>query len=379
MRCRGWAAGALGAMLVAALGAQQPGREPETDKQDAKARERAEQAQRQEGQAVLTIADTAMAGKPVPSDFPIHWQNDFLKAQQGTFVPFTLTIDSAKLTSASVLMYVRAAPRGAAGPARNDGEKPERRTKGDRKKAESPPEAQYPVDAIFPVDLSAGSGGTARIRRGFSVPPGEYDVYVVIRERPAGRGAGSPKTAVIAQALSVPNFWSNELTTSSVILADRLNVLSEPISADELVERPYVIGQNDITPATDTKFKKDEELIVVFLVYNPTVTPEKKFDLQVEYHFFRVGQGTTADATAAAAPHPPEREGERYFNHTEPQRFNPAIMGAQFDPNAGHPVMAGQGIPLAGFEQGDYRLAIRVTDLISGKSLMRDVNFTVGS
>jgi len=380
MQRRWWAAVALGPMLIAAIAAQQPSREQ--DKQEARARERVEEAQRQEGQAILSLADAAMAGKPVPSDFPIRWQNDFLKAQQGTFVPFTLTIDSSKLTSPSVMMYVRAAPHGATAPTRNDRpEKPEKKGRTDKRRVEVAPEAQYPVDAVFPVELSAGPGGMARIRRGFSVAPGEYDVYVIVRERLAGRPTGTqPRTTVLTQPLSVPNFWSNELTTSSVILADRLNVLSEPISADELVERPYVIGQNDITPATDLKFKKDEELIVVFLVYNPTVTPDKKFDIQVEYHFFRrIGHGTRADAPPAAAPHPPEREGERYFNHTDPQRFNPAIMGAQFDANGGHPVMAGQGIPLAGFELGEYRLAIRVTDLISGKSIMRDVNFTVGS
>ena len=33
----------------------------------------------------------------------------------------------------------------------------------------------------------------------------------------------------------------------------------------------------------------------------------------------------------------------------------------------------------AGFEPGDYRLAIRVTDLISGRVVTRDVTFTVGS
>ena len=178
----------------------------------------------------------------------------------------------------------------------------------------------------------------------------------------------------------MPNFWSGELTTSTVILADRLNVLSEPISADELVERPYVIGQNDITPAADFRFRKDEELIVVFLVYNPTVTPDKKFDIQVEYHFFRRnGPGGRADTPVPAVPHPAEQNGEKYFNRTDPQRFNPAIMGAQFDPNAGHPVMAGQGIPLAGFDLGDYRLAIKITDLLSGQSITRDVHFTVGS
>ena len=181
------------------------------------------------------------------------------------------------------------------------------------------------------------------------------------------------------QPLSVPDFWGAELTTSSVILADRLTVLSTPVTADELVERPYVIGQNEITPARDQTFRRDEELVVVFLVYNPTVTADKHFDLQVEYHFFRRGLQGKAEGSAADGAHPPEREGERYFNHTDPQRFNPGIMGTQFDPAAGHPVLAGQGIPLAGFENGEYRLAIRVTDLLSGRVVMRDVNFTVES
>ena len=39
--------------------------------------------------------------------------------------------------------------------------------------------------------------------------------------------------------------------------------------------------------------------------------------------------------------------------------------------------MAGQGVPLAGFQEGDYRLAIKVTDLSSGRSISREVMFTV--
>ena len=100
----------------------------------------------------------------------------------------------------------------------------------------------------------------------------------------------------------------------------------------------------------------------MFLVYNLTVAPDRKFDVQVEYHFFMR-----------------KHEGETYLNRTEPQRFSPATVGPQFDPTAGHPLMAGQAVPLAGFQDGEYRLAIRVTDLISGKSVTRDVNFSVGS
>ncbi len=82
---------------------------------------------------------------------------------------------------------------------------------------------------------------------------------------------------------------------------------------------------------------------------------------------------------SARRAQPAGRAGEQYFNRTEPQRFNRALMGTAYDPGTGEPVMAGQVVPLAGFEAGDYRLDVQVTDLLSGKSISRDVLFTVGS
>jgi hypothetical protein len=326
-----------------------------------------EQAQREEGDAILSLADAVMAGKPAPSDFAVSWQNEFVKAQRGTFVPFTLTVDASRLARRSALVYVRAI----------------RRSTTSERKRQDRDEATYPVDAIFSVDLSAAAGLVSRVSRGFSIPPGEYDVVVVMRERvnPAAPRT-RPKAAALRQPLTVPDFRTSELTTSSVIVADRLDVLAEPVPADRLAERPYAIGRNEITPAVDRRFRRDEELIVVFLVYNPMVTPDRQFDVRVEYHFYRkveAGQGSPVDPVGAAGAAPAGRAGEQYFNRTDPQRFNPALMGTAFDPGTGEPVMAGQVVPLAGFEVGDYRLAVQVIDLLSGKSVSRDVLFTVGS
>ena len=134
------------------------------------------------------------------------------------------------------------------------------------------------------------------------MPPGEYDVFVVMRERvDPGAPRTRPKAAVLRQPLSVPDFRSSELTTSSVIVADRLTVLAEPVPADQLAERPYAIGRNEITPAVDRRFRRDEELIVVFLVYNPMVTAERQFDVRVEYHFYRkVGAGAGSPVTGGS-------------------------------------------------------------------------------
>jgi hypothetical protein len=332
-----------------------------------------EQAQREEGEAILAIADAALSGKALPSDFSLRWQNDFVKAQRGTFVPFTLTVDASRFTRRTALVYVRAIRR--SGTLEPDS--------GERKRAAKPSEEPtYPVDAIFPVDLT-DIAGPARLSRGFSVTAGEYDLFVVMRERvdpAAPRAKTRPKASVLRETLRVPDFGATELTTSSVILGDRLTVLADEVPADELAERPYVIGRNEITPAVDRRFGRDEELIVVFLVYNPMVTSDRQFDVRVEYHFYRkIDAEQQAGGEVAPGSHPPAQTGERYFNRTDPQRFNPALMGAAFDPGSGEPVMAGQVVPLAGFAVGDYRLDVQVIDLLSGKSISRDVLFTVGS
>jgi hypothetical protein len=354
------------ALVLAAPGSFVQGPRPADGRQAG----RTVQTQRLEGEAILALADAALEGKPVPSDFRIEWQNEFLKAQRGTFVPFTLTVDLSRISRPAALVYVRAVRQSG-----GTGEDAATTGRRDRHGVE----ADFPVDAIFPVELQQEPGQIARIHRGFSLAPGRYDVFVVMQERlePAAPDV-RPKASVLRQPLTVPDFWAPGLTTSTVIVADRLDVLGQPLAPDDLAERPYVIGQNDVTPAVDRRFRRDEELIVIFLVYNPTVTSGKQYDLQVEYHFFRRAAGTAGrDTREVRSDHPPALEGERYFNHTEPQRFNAANAGALADPAGAQPVVAGQGVPLAGFEPGDYRLAIRITDLLAGKSILRDVLFTV--
>lgn len=328
--------------------------------------ERIEQALRQEGQAVVALADAVPNRTQQPADFSLTWHNDFLKAQNGTFVPFIVTIAPRAARASDALLYVRAA---RPVPASTESREGRRRAPA----SEAPP--LYPFEEIYPVTLS---DQPVRVARGFALPAGEYQLTVVVRERERDDQRGRRRlAAVLRQPLAVPDYATGTLATSTIMLANRLAVLSEPPPAATLGQRPYVIGTREIEPASDSVFRPSEELIVVFLVYNPAVTSDGQFDLEVEYHFFRKnrageeGPGPAPPAGVAALP------GERYFNRTEPQRFNPAILGPTFDPAAGQPVLAGQGVPLAGFPGGEYRLSVRVMDLVAGRSLERQVTFTV--
>ena len=333
---------------------------------DRRQTDRIEQTLRQEGEEVVALADAAAAGEPVPGDFALSFHNDYLKAQTGTFIPFTVVITPKGIQADAALMYVRAVRSRGGGS--DDSRGRGRRT--------PPPASGYPFEDIYPVTLAPGQ--PVRITRGCSLPPGRYELTVVVRERERQDARGRRRAAaVLRQTLEVPDFSSGELTTSTVMLADALTVLPGLPGERELSERPYVIGDREVQPATDALFRPSEELIVVFLVYNPSVTPANHFDLEVEYHFFRKNRAGEEGPGPAAPSGVAALAGERYFNRTEPQRFNPAILGPTFDPAAGQPVLAGQGVPLAGFPGGEYRLSVRVTDLVGGRSLERHVTFTV--
>ena len=306
---------------------------------------RVDDALRREGDEIIELADDAMKRRPVPSDFTMEWRNDFFKAQPGTFVPFTITVDPSIRSMPGALMYVRVVDRTTPLP---DG----------RRGA-----AAFAYETIFPLELQRSEREPLRVHRGFAIQPGNYTVCVVVRERPPGLAAGRKlkrRAAVLTQNLVVPDFWAGGLTTSTVILAERVEPLSAPIPASQLEENPYVIGTSRVYPAHGTLFRRGQELIVVFLIYNPRVATDKHFDVQVDYHLYRR-----------------DRDGERYVTRTNPQRFNPLMMGPYYDPASGQPVLAGQGILLSEFEAGDYRLGITVTDLLSRTTVERRVTFTV--
>jgi hypothetical protein len=326
----------------------------DTGLQESRGQERIDEALRRESDALVAIADDAVDGRSVPADFLLEWRNDFFKAQPGTFVPFTVSFTAPASASRLAFLYVRIERRP--------------RPKGSLR--------NFAYETIFPVKVEARTGEEVSLTRGFAVPPGRYRAVLVLRESSGEQGESRPRKAgVLLQELDVPDFWTGELATSTLMLATRVERLSAPVPADELDEDPYAVGTNRIHVTRERAFTRSQELIVAFLIYNPSVGPDKQFDVQVDYHLYKKEEG--GQGAGGHPDHPPARPGERYVTRTNPQRFNPSMMGAQFNPLDGTPVLAGQGILLSEFSPGEYRLGITVTDLQSRKSLTREVMFKV--
>ncbi len=320
--------------------------------------------QTQEIEALARLVTDVALGAAAPADFPIAWQSHFRKTRDlRTFVSYVVAIPPGAMTTPSVVMYVRAIKK--AGEADAAKATPDPAAASTAQKQAKPAErGDYAWEDAYFIDVKTPEGKDPyRILRALTVLPGEYTVYLAVRERPAGeKKPGSGKTALITQPLTVPDFWQPGLTTSSIFVAGKVELLKAPAPESQLGENPYDFGTTRVIPAPENhKFSKKEDISVIFLVYNVELDKNtKKPDVTVEYTFNQKTEG-----------------GEQYFNKTNPQNFNAETLAPAFDAAAGQNVISGQTVPLASFPEGGYRLEIKVTDKIAGKSIVRSVDFVV--
>jgi hypothetical protein len=328
--------------------------------------ERQVEAMEDEAENLSELAEGALAARGGPNDINLTWVNeDFLQGPKGKqFVPFTLSVDPTKVNGGTIMLYWRVVPTAAAAAAA--GAKNAKRVE--------------PVWERAGLVSLAGATGPVRLSRSFEAAAGSYDVYVVAKEIPGEKAPRNPapRTVVVKETVEVPDFWNGELSTSSVIVVDKIEPLAAPLNNQQLMERPYArLGVFEIVPSTTTSYTKGGQLSVFFLVYNPQNQAGKP-DLTIEYVFCQTGApAPAADAAPPAEGQPQCKAGEKFFNKTEAQVVNSTTLPAQFDLNAGHMLPSEQAVPLSGFPAGNYRLEIKVTDKLANKSITRDVNFSV--
>jgi len=319
-----------------------------------------DKVQQQETQAAARIADAVAAGQPVTADIGMSIKLDSVKALNSlTRVPFVLSLDPAQVpASKAITLYLRLVARTpvpAAAPAAASA--------GARPAAAAPAAPEFAFQGAHFIDLKAPAPGEPyRVTRAFSVPAGDYDLYVIVKDRaPVRKGDKSPqKAGFLKQVITVPDLWGGGLTTSSVILIQETKILDRPLTAEQEDEQPYTFGMNAVVPASGTRFSRKSELAATFYIYNTAQDRGKKPDIAVEYGFYQ----RTPD------------KGEKFFNKTQTQMFNAASLPAAFDADI-HALRVVQSVPLAPFPEGEYRLEIKVTDKLSGSVITRNIPFSV--
>jgi len=321
-----------------------------------------DEAQKREIQSIVKSVDDLTAGQPAANDLSMTWlRQDVVKAQGNKeYVTFTVQLDPSKVAGGTVAFYWRVVSKTAAAvPVAEPGKKDDKKDKDKDKGKKS----DYAYEDISFVPVTAGQT-SMKISRSFTVPAGNYDVFLIAKEptpEKAPKNAPPPKISALKQTVNVPDFWNSELATSSVIVAQRIDPLPAPLTPQQQADRPYALGMMEILPTFETKFTKKAELSTFMLIYNPKVDGANKPDVSVEYNFYQKLAG----------------QPEKFFNKTNPQNLNAQTLPPNFDFAAGHQLQSGQAVPLASFPEGDYRLEIKITDKIANKSLTREIAFTV--
>jgi len=350
---------ALALFIAAAMLAPAPSALAQRNNQPQQQQPKRSKVEQADIDALSNAVDFAAAGKTA-NDVTMKWEmSHFLKSPDGSTVfPFVVTVDKATLPANDAALYIRVMEKSQiAALAAMAAAAADNKDKKDAKTVAAPP--SYPWQNIYFIDMPADG----KISRAIAVPPGDYEMFVAIKERAKDEKSKTPpKIGVLQKTLTVPDF-SNGLATSEVIVAKSIEQLQQPLPANKAAENPYVFGPLRVNPTADGKFPKAGELNVLFWIYNAGLSSlTSKPDVQVEYNFNQ----KTAD-------------GEKFFNKTQPSQLNAATLPPEFDFAKGHQLTEVQTIPLSSFPPGDYRLEIKVTDKTNSKTVTQNVNFNVAA
>ena len=113
------------------------------------------------------------------------------------------------------------------------------------------------TSSFTPDALAIGQQQKSAYNNNIVLPPGNYKIDVVVRD------VNSGKTGVLRKGFTVPKYEEGQLSTSTLILASKI----EPLNG-RLPSRQFVLGSLKVIPNATVEFKQDQPLGVYMQVYN---------------------------------------------------------------------------------------------------------------
>jgi hypothetical protein len=337
-------------------------------------------AEQMEVNELVAAADAAMRGVFTPEADWLQLQWHCLRGPGAeAYVPFTLVVrGEAAETLSPVAMYVRVARRGekttssdyarrSLGPEPGQnlpvfsydaaaGASAHLRVMSEASKRRGP----YVFQAVHFTTLGRGDGGEAFVQRALAVPPGSYDIYVVLRERGAMDDLRA-RSGVVKRVLDVPDFRGPALAATVPILAEDIRSIAGPITPAQQSLHPYALGAFEIVPASSPVFRGGGQFTAVMFVYNAGVDGQGKPAIAAEYTIrFRELDGSMRQVGT------PQRE-----------RFDAQTLPKEFDYRRDRQLVTLHTVPLAGLEPGWYELEASLVDERSSGRTSSTVAFAV--
>jgi GWxTD domain-containing protein len=187
-------------------------------------------------------------------------------------------------------------------------------------------------------ELSDAKDRKSAYQKAVALAPGTYKVDVIVRDVASGA------TGVRHQGFTVPRYDSQKLSTSTLVLAAKL---------ESLVDQPaigqFVIGQTKVIPNVSGIYKKGQPVGVYLQVYNAGIDQTTlRPSVDVEYVLLKDGKE----------------------------------LGKQMEDwhgmsDSGQRLTLARLIDTRGLTPGDYDLTIRIHDRVSGQALTPTGKFSV--
>jgi len=196
--------------------------------------------------------------------------------------------------------------------------------------------------ADFPSALLKQSASTSRIyQKAVPLSPGLYELDIVIKD------VNSGNVGVVDTRLAVPRFQDDQLSASSLILADDI----VPVSSKDIGLGQFVLGDVKVRPKMDKTFTPKDRMGVYLQVYNLKVDDKThRADASVEYRLKK------------------DKEVEPMMKFEVP---------AEKLPQHGEEMTLEQLITLGSLTPGKYQLEIAVTDNLAKQTITPVADFTV--
>jgi len=174
---------------------------------------------------------------------------------------------------------------------------------------------------------------------GLPLRPGEYKLYL---------GFYTPDKntyAIKADSIEVPDFWTQELAFSSLLVSSQVQEVTAEAKKEEF--DVFSLGRYSLLPLYGQEYTKEESLNIFYYIYNPAVDENQNCSLTIELEL---------------------QLGENKFN-LNPQKIQRKVgeVGA---------ILEGHQIPLSALpESGEYQLTVKVTDEIAKKTVSNKLKF----
>jgi GWxTD domain-containing protein len=194
------------------------------------------------------------------------------------------------------------------------------------------------ITTATPQELSDAKDRKSAYQKAVALTPGTYKVDVIVRDVASGA------TGVRHIALPVPKYDPQKLSTSTLVLAARLESLNDQPAVGQ-----FVIGQTKVIPNVAGIYHRGEPVGVYMQVYNAGIDQTTlRPSVDVEYALLKDGKEIGKQA-----------EDWRGMSDSG-QRLTLARL-----------------LDTRQLAPGEYELAIRIRDRVSGQALSPSAKFTV--